>query len=45
MPDGDGDGNQEQRIRHIAELEALQEKRRSERNANGKHCKAIAQDG
>src|ERR1700676_5375670 len=42
VPDGYGNGKQEQRICHVAEVEALQEKRPSERHGDGKRRKTIA---
>src|SRR6202521_1682240 len=45
IPDGYGDGKQEQRICHVAELEALQEKGPSERHGDGKNCETVAKHG
>src|ERR1700687_4937933 len=45
IPDGNGNGKQEQRICHVAELEALKEKRPSERHRDGKHCETVAKHG
>src|ERR1700687_5856118 len=44
IPDDYGDGNQEQRICHVVEVEALQEKRRAERHGDGNQCKTVAKD-
>src|ERR1700737_561555 len=41
IPNGYGNGKQEQRIRPVAELKALQEKRCSQRHGHGKHCKTV----
>src|ERR1700716_1467937 len=41
IPNGYGNGKQEQRIRHGAALKALQEKRCSRRHGHGKHCKTV----
>ena len=45
VPDSYGNGKQEQRIRHVAELEAFQEKSPSERHGDGKDCKTVAKHG
>src|ERR1700676_1438054 len=42
IPDGYGNGKQEQRIGHVAELETLQEKRHCKRHGDGKQCKTVA---
>ena len=45
IPDGYGNGKQEQRICHIAEVEALQKKRPPERHGDGKRRETIAKEG
>src|ERR1700688_4996503 len=45
IPDGYGNGKQEQRICHVVEVEALQEKRPPERHGDGKRRHAIAKHG
>src|ERR1700676_2760275 len=45
IPDGYGNGKQEHRICHVAEVEALQKKRPPERHGDGKRRKTVAKEG
>src|ERR1700681_3038444 len=45
IPGGYGNGKQEQRICHVAEVEALQKKRPPERHGDGKRRKTVAKQG
>src|SRR5258708_4228809 len=45
IPDGYGNGQQEQRICQVAEVEAHQEKRPPERHGDRKYCKTISKHG